>query len=100
MAEENARRELEGKPPLKEGWNCEYCGTFVEKGKSVCVGCHAEVAYSATRQESDREFGIGLFLGMGIAGMLFLILPKFLNEKFDWSIPLGFGLGTFVNIVL
>jgi rubrerythrin len=59
-AEELARLELEGKPIPPDfeskGYVCTYCGTFVKKGNTVCLGCQAEVAYGSTEQEWVHDF--------------------------------------------
>jgi RNA polymerase subunit RPABC4/transcription elongation factor Spt4 len=102
ISEENCRRELEGKPalnyPEKEGWVCGHCRSFVEHLQTVCAACHAEVAYSATRQEREEAWKTGLLLGGGFSMLIFLILPEFLNSKLGWVLPLGLGLG--INAII
>lgn len=103
VSEENCRRELEGKPPIeypeKEGWICGHCRSFVEHLQTVCRVCHADVAYSATRQERGEAATTGLFIGGGLSAFMFLILPQLVNEKFEWSIPIGLGLGIYTIFV-
>jgi hypothetical protein len=59
-AEELARLELEGKPIPpdleSEGYFCGHCDTFVKTGNTICLSCHAEVAYGSTRQEWMQHF--------------------------------------------
>lgn len=105
IAEENRRRELERKPPLDpkqvEGWTCPFCRSFVEDRQTVCTGnsCHAEVAYSATKQEREQAWKNGIFIGLGINLLFFIMLPTFLNSQFNWSLPIGFGLGFYAVII-
>jgi hypothetical protein len=90
-AEAAARAELEGARPQslseRESWKCGWCGTLVEKGLRVCLGCHAEVAHGSTRLELAENFQFGS-AGGGILGIvLSAALP-------DWVLlQLGMQLG-------
>ncbi len=89
VSEENCRRELEGKPlieyPQKDGWICGHCRSFVEHLQTVCTGCQSEVAYSATRQEREEAWKLGLLIGGGVSALFFVMLPELLNSTFGWS---------------
>jgi hypothetical protein len=101
-AEQAALDELEGKkprepeePPQKEGWICPFCKTIVEFDQTVCLGCHAEVVYGATRAECEQAAKAGLMIGGALAAFLLLVLPGWLSSQLSWQVPLGFGLGIF-----
>jgi RNA polymerase subunit RPABC4/transcription elongation factor Spt4 len=57
-AEELARLELAGKPIPpdleSEGYFCGHCDTFVKTGNTICLGCHAEVAYGSKGKNGCR----------------------------------------------
>ena len=81
-----------------EGWICPHCGTSVEDGKHVCLGCYAEVIYGLTRNERIEASKIGMMIGGVLAFLLFVFLPDNLNSLFGWDLGWGFGLGVFVII--
>jgi TIR domain len=90
QAQRNEQTNLES-----EGDLCPYCDTFVKKGITVCLGCHAEVAYGATRQEWMSHFLVVFVFGLII---IFISLPTFLASQFSWhfsssswSIAIGIG---------
>lgn len=103
VSEENCRREMEGKPPVeypvKEGWICGHCRSFVEHQQTVCRICYADVAYSATRHERAEAGKTGLFFGVALSVFIFLIFPQLVNDKFDSSIPIGLGLGIYAVFI-
>lgn len=78
-----------------EGWPCLCCGTVVPNGHTVCLGCHAEVIYGATRQERQEALNNGLLYG-GIVGALFMfLLPSWLGSQFSLNLAPGWGLGAY-----
>ena len=103
FSEENARREIEGKSPLDryptDGWICGHCRSFVEDLQTVCTSCHAEVAYSATRQERAEAGKTGLFIGFFVSLLAFMVLPDFLNSQFEATLSFGFGLGVYAVVI-
>ncbi|MDO3666152.1 hypothetical protein A7P54_18705 [Acinetobacter sp. Ac_3412] len=103
VSEENSRRELEGKSPveypIKDGWICGHCRSFVEHQQTVCRVCHADVAYSATRHERAEAGKMGLFVGAALSAFIFLVFPQLVNDKFGLSISIGLGLGIYAVVV-
>lgn len=79
----------------KEGWGCPFCGTVVEFGKSVCLGCHAEVVPGLTRLERQEATQTGMMIGGGIAFLFFIVLPNWLNSSFGWKIGWFWGWGMY-----
>ena len=99
-AENQARKELEGMPePASsesgEGWICPFCGTVVEHGRTVCLGCHAEVVYGTTRLEWQNAVKVGLMVGGVAAALLVFLLPSWLASSFSWHVTPGWGLGIY-----
>lgn len=99
-AEERARSEMKGGNtsalyPLNErdGWVCPHCGTVVDDGRMVCLGCQSEVVYGSTRLERENAAKAGLFVGGGLAGALVYILPSWIASSTSWMIKPGLGLG-------
>jgi ribosomal protein L37AE/L43A len=78
---------------IEEGWGCPFCGTTVPFGKSVCLGCHAEVALGLTRYERQELAKTGFFIGGGLALILFVMFPNWLKTSFSWDIEIFFGFG-------
>lgn len=85
--------ELENKQ--KEGWGCPFCGTVVDFGKSVCLGCHAEIVPGLTRFERQETAKTGMMIGGGLAFLLFIILPNWLKSSYGWNVKLFWGLGIY-----
>lgn len=83
-----------------EGWGCPFCGTTVELGKSVCLGCHAEVIPGLTRKEREETGKIGMMTGGGLAFLLFVMLPNWLKTYFSWGMEIFFGLGLYGLIAI
>jgi len=59
----------------QESYICPFCGTSVHAGKTICLGCKAELAYSSTRKEKMDDFQIGLSIG-GILTFILLFTSK------------------------
>ena len=78
-----------------EGWVCPYCGVIVPFGKSVCLGCNAEVILGLTRIEREEIAKMGLLVGGGIALFVFAMLPTWLNTQFSLEVKPFFGLGMY-----
>jgi hypothetical protein len=78
-----------------EWLTCDYCQSRVRYGQRVCLGCQAEVAYGLTQAESRHAVIMGLMLGLVVDGRLFVVFRNWLNSRFSWQIPPGFGLGIF-----
>jgi hypothetical protein len=79
----------------KEGWGCPFCGTIVEFGKSICLGCQAEVVPGLTRHERQETAKIGMLMGAAIAFLLFFEIPNWLKTSYGWNVDLFFGLGIY-----
>lgn len=97
-AENRAREELEGAPEptlpdCGEGWRCPFCGTGVIHGRTVCLGCHSEVVYGATRLELQNTAKVGLMVGGAAAVLLVFLLPSWLASSFSWNAAPAWGLG-------
>ncbi|MFZ6008062.1 MAG: toll/interleukin-1 receptor domain-containing protein [Nitrospirota bacterium] len=85
-------------PPLedtKKKWSCPICGTVVDDGRFVCLGCHAEVVYGATKHEREKAAKVGMGIGFCLVGLLFFALPNWLNSTFKLQLPPAFGLGIY-----
>jgi hypothetical protein len=99
FAETNARRQIEGggEPPGAdpEGWSCPHCGTTVQDGLTVCLGCDADVVYGSTRDEQAYSLNVGLVIGGFPSALLMYWLPSWISSTFSLSIPPGFGLGVY-----
>lgn len=80
----------------EEGWGCPFCGTVVEFGKSVCLGCNAEVIPGLTRFERQDAARTGMIFGGGLALLLFVVLPNWLKSSHGWNVDLFWGLGIYV----
>ena len=99
LAENRARAELEGQlveteePQVEQGWLCPYCGSTVPHGRTVCLGCKAEVVYGATRLERENAGKSGAMFGGVLAGMAMIALPDWLHSSFAWDVHAGWGLG-------
>jgi rubrerythrin len=101
-AEDRAREELEGiQEPLPacpqngDGWICPLCGTVVEHGRTVCLGCHAEVVYGTTRLEWQNAVKVGLMVGGIASGLLVFFLPGWLASSLSWNTVPGWGFGIY-----
>ena len=79
----------------KEGWGCPFCGTIVEFGKSICLGCQAEVVPGLTRFERQETAKTGMMVGGGIAFLLFVVIPNWLKTTRGWNVDLLWGLGVY-----
>lgn len=72
-------------------WQCPLCGTTVEHGLRVCLGCQAEVVYGATQRERHEWALNGLVLG-GLPSIAACgLLPDWLNSRLGWHIRPFFG---------
>lgn len=90
-----APRMLDAGDEPREGWGCPYCGTIVEFGKSVCLGCNAEVVPGLTRHERQELANTGMAFGGGLAFLLFLVIPNWLKSSYGWNVDVGWGLGIY-----
>lgn len=79
----------------EEGWGCPFCGNVVEFGKSVCLGCNAEVIPGLTRFERQEAAKTGMMVGGGVAFLLFVVLPNWLKSSLGWNVDLLWGLGIY-----
>lgn len=79
----------------EEGWGCPFCGTVVEFGKYVCLGCNAEVVSGLTRFERQEAAKTGMMVGGGAAFLLFVVLPNWLKSSQGWDVDLLWGLGIY-----
>lgn len=71
---------------------CPFCGTAIEHGRVVCLGCHAKVIYGKTQEEINREIVIYFSFGGFITYLFLDPIPKLLNSIFNWNIASRFGL--------
>jgi hypothetical protein len=101
-AEQAALDELEGRksrapeePPQKEGRIYLFCKMIVECDQTVCLGCHAEVVYGATRAGHEKAAKAGLMIGGALAVLFLLVFPGWLSAQLPWQVPPGLGLGIF-----
>ena len=104
-AEMLARSEIEGGPQATtfdepeletfDGWSCPHCGTVVQDGRHVCIGCYAEVVYGATRQERQNIMNTGLFFGGVLSALTVFALPNWLASEFSLNLVPGWGLGVY-----
>ncbi|HAS23502.1 MAG TPA: hypothetical protein DCR51_10325 [Idiomarina loihiensis] len=85
----------ENEEDIIEGWGCPFCGTTVALGKSVCLGCHAEVIPGLTRNERAEIAKMGRLTGGGLALLLLVMLPNWLKTSFSWDVEIFFGLGLY-----
>lgn len=87
---------------IAEGWECPFCGVIVPFGKSVCLGCQAEVIFGLTRIEREEMVKLGLLVGGSIALLIFVVLPNWLNTQFSLEVKpfFGFGLYGFIAIAI
>ena len=53
---------------------CAWCGSNVERGLFVCLGCNADVVYGATRRELRAAFVLGFFFGPALTAFLYPLL--------------------------
>lgn len=95
--ESRIRHELEGGNLPSENidlrvWLCGHCNTFIAEGQTVCTGCHAEVAYQATKHEVLKARKLGGLFGAIVGGVLNFGVPNFLNSYFNLTIPNDCGL--------
>lgn len=74
---------------------CPNCGTSIEHGRVVCLGCKADVIYGKTQEETDGESLVNLSIVGIIAFIVLVVIPKCLNFLFNLNIALGFGLGKY-----
>ncbi|MES2408022.1 MAG: hypothetical protein V4528_11955 [Pseudomonadota bacterium] len=108
LAEKEADDETKGRsgrlpsPPQaepeklqQEGWGCPFCGTVVEFGKSVCLGCHAEVVPGLTRSERQDAVQMGMMAGGGVAFVLLVVIPNWLKSSHGLNVELLWGLGIY-----
>jgi hypothetical protein len=80
----------------KQALTCRFCGTHVEFGRTVCIGCNAEIVYGATKQEIEQAFGFGLLGGGVLCSLLLSELPKWLASDLGWPLVSGWGLGDYI----
>jgi hypothetical protein len=80
----------------KQDLTCHFCGTNVEFGRTVCVGCNAEIVYGATKQENEQAFLAGFLGGSILCSALLSELPKWLASHLGWPLVSGWGLGAYV----
>jgi hypothetical protein len=111
QAEQEADDETKGRkarlpspPPepeqmQKEGWGCPFCGTVVEFGNSVCLGCHAEIIPGLMQFERQEAAKTGMMIGGGLAFVLFIVLPHWLKSSYGWNTDLLWGLGIYGFVV-
>jgi hypothetical protein len=105
-AEDRARQELEGSDGASsqdsefEGFDCPYCGTAMQYGREVCLGCHAEVVYGSTYKESLEDSQYGMIFGGGGAVLFVFGLPSWLATSFSWPLSPGLGIGLYSIIVV
>lgn len=76
-------------------WECPHCGTGIVEGRTVCLGCHAEVVYGATRYERADALKMGLLLGGGVSAALIYGLPVWLGSALSTTFSAGWGWGTY-----
>ncbi|HDS6456023.1 TPA: hypothetical protein QH156_000994 [Morganella morganii subsp. morganii] len=100
LTESKIRQELEGRhledeEPETPGWYCGHCNSFIVHGQMVCTGCQAEVAYEATKHEVINARVRGGVLGELVGGVINFGVPRFFSSHFNFSIPDGWGLGTY-----
>lgn len=109
-AEKDADDETKGRPKVfhdatpiesepSEGWECPFCGTVVELGRFVCLGCDAEVVPGLTAVERKSNFQMGVMLGAIFSFVIFVLSPKWLNSTFDWRIESFWGIGIYALII-
>lgn len=79
---------------------CPFCGTGIEHGREVCIGCKADIIYGKTEEELEGESWIIFLFGGFIAFLVLVAIPELLNSIFDWNIALGFGLGRYYFLFL
>lgn len=105
-AEDRARQELEGNDDVSsqddefEGLDCPYCGITVQYGREVCLGCHAEVVYGSTYEESLKDSQNGMLFGGSSAALVIYMLPFWLASSFEWPLSPGLGLGLYSIVVV
>lgn len=88
------------KPPeqsdvIEQGWGCPFCGTTVPFGKSVCLGCHAEVIPGLTQKEREEIGKTGMIAGGGLAFVVLVMLPHWLKTSHAWDVEIFFGMGIY-----
>lgn len=103
-AEEIARLALAGLPIPpnleSEGYFCPFCDTFVKKGRTVCLGCKAEVAYGATRSEWNNDYKAGVIFAVMGASFILFFLPLFLSSQLGWELQPFWGLSIPLSLAL
>jgi hypothetical protein len=87
----------------KDGNTCTYCGTFVNNGLFVCLGCQAEISYGSTREEFNNDMKLGALMGgliitflLGTVFNFFGLNATQTNAPFIWVIVLFFISGIVV----
>ncbi|CAM3893934.1 hypothetical protein PSMA106859_23555 [Pseudoalteromonas maricaloris] len=80
---------------IEQGWGCPFCGTTVPFGKSVCLGCHAEVIPGLTRREREEIGKTGMMAGGGLALLVLVMLPNWLKTSYAWDVDIFFGMGIY-----
>lgn len=89
----------EPKEEQKEGWVCPFCGTVVEIGNSVCLGCHAEVIPGLTRLERQETAKTGMLAGGALAFLVLFLIPDWINSSLGWDIEIFWGLGIYSLVI-
>jgi ribosomal protein L37AE/L43A len=79
----------------REGWVCPFCGTVVELGKTVCLGCQAEVVLGLTRHERQEVAKTGMMIGGGLAFAVLFVIPNWLKSSYGWNTDPFWGLGIY-----
>lgn len=72
----------------------------VPLGKSICLGCHAEVILGLTGNERAEIGKMGMMIGGGLALLLLVMLPSWLKTSFSWDVEIFFGLGIYGLIAI
>lgn len=79
---------------------CPFCGTSIEHGRVVCLGCHAKVIYGKIQKEINGETVILFSFGGFITYVVLDKIPKLLNFTFNWNVASRFGLSVFSSLYL
>ncbi|WP_213801771.1 hypothetical protein [Klebsiella oxytoca] len=75
----------------EEGWECPFCGTGVELGKFVCLGCQAEVVPGLTREERVERGKTGMTAGFGLSTLLLLLIPSWILSELGIKVSFSGG---------